>query len=273
MARRLYPYVLALLSLIRPVNAQPAVAESQLVIEEALALLEAKKESLQLAEDKRVVDAGMAALRALLRPAKQDDEPNASVVISPARLRARFGGKAALHPKDKVLTLMYPFAAPSEFKDFEPNGSSMRMRNGFLSLDPGDDVKHIVKWKSVTVTCDLEVAQLRGPAVSTEDGFAVAGSGHFADWIQFRMPGGEHRDIQIESRMHKGRFPLRMELTPTRAMASYANAKLGKALAVHSVGRVSLRGGDSGYGFARVTFNGVPDEEWLRSFLADRDSK
>ena len=55
--------------------------------------------------------------------------------------------------------------------------------------------------------------------------------------------------------------------------ASYGNVKVGKGFQVQSVGQVSLRGGDTGYGFAKLTLAGVPDEEWLREFFAEREPK
>lgn len=99
------------------------------------------------------------------------------------------------------------------------------------------------------------------------------GAGQFADWIQFRMPGGDRRDIQVEGALQKGRFPLRVELTHARAMAAYGNAKVGKAVNVESVGQVTLSGGDAGYGFARLTMAGVADAEWLNVFVAHKDAK
>jgi|GEM_PF-1366309 len=255
-------------------RAKPWPADSHLVIEEAVTLLEAKKGQLELLEDKRTVDSAIAALRSVINPQRQpDEEPDRAVVISPAKLRARFGGRAAFNPKERTLSLIYTLGARNEFKDFDAGGSAMRVRDGFLRLDPGDDVKHVVRWKSVTMTSDIEVAQLRGPAVSTGEGFAFVGAGVFADWIQFRLPGGEKGDIQVEGALQKGRFPLRLELTPTRAMASYGGAKVGKAWNVQSVGQISLRGGDAGYGFARITLSGEPDSDWLQAFMAGNDGK
>ena len=113
----------------------------------------------------------------------------------------------------------------------------------------------------------------RGSALSTKEGFAIVGAGQFADWIQFRMPGGDRRDIQVEGAQQKSRFTLREELTHTRAMATYGNAKVGKAVNVESVGQVTLRGGVSGYGFTRLTMAGVADAEWLAAFVAQKDAK
>lgn len=277
--------LLATLCVVSVVSAEPIASESRLAIEEAITLLEARKEQLPLAEDKRAVDAAVTSLRDQLKsqaapeapkpkkPQRADAEPSEPVVISPAKLRARFGGQASLNPNDNTLTLSYSFAAKNEVKDFEPGGSALRVQNGFLKLDPGDEVKHVVRWKRVTMMSEIEVTQWRGPAVSTSEGFALVGAGQFADWIQFHLPGGERQDIQLDAALRKGRFPLRFELTPTRAMASCGSAKVGKAWRVQSVGQVSLRGGDAGYGFSRLTMIGFADPEWLQDFVAGKDTK
>ncbi len=277
--------LLVTLSFFKGVCAEPLVSESSMVIEEAITLLEARREQLPLAEDKKVVDAALTSLREQLKPQAAPEprkpkqpqrvrgEPRDPVVISPAKLRARFGGKAALNPNDNTLTLVYSFAAKNEVKDFEAGGSALRVQNGFLKLDPGDEVKHVVRWKSVTLTCDIEVNQWRGPAVSTTSGFALVGAGFFAEWIHFQMPNGEKGEVNLQDAIRRGRFPLRVELTQTRAMAAYGSAKVGKAVNIESVGQVSLRGGDVGYGFAKVTMAGVADAEWLNEFVAGKDAK
>lgn len=284
--RRLCCSLLATLCVASVVSAEPLASESSLAIEEAITLLEARKEQLPLAEDKRVVDAAVTSLREQLRPQAEPDhkkpkrkvprddaEPSKPTALSPAKLRARFGGKAALNPSDSTLTLVYSFAAKNEVKDFVAGGSALRVQNGFLKLDPGDEVKHVVHWKSVTMTCDIEVNQWRGTAVSTTSGFALVGAGFFAEWIHFQMPNGEKSEVNLQDAIRRGRFPLRLELTPTRAMAAYAGAKVGKAFNVESVGQVALRGGDVGYGFSRLTMVGVADPEWLADFVDDKDAK
>jgi len=272
MSCRAIPAILLVFCLSLPcVYADESPAEE--AIREAITVLEARKSQVQKKEDKDKIAKAIADLEKLI-PAKKAADPKDDVdlskLLTPALLKKKFVGKAAFNPKTGELTLIYDFSAKEQLKDFEAGDSKPSLAKGVLTVGPGENVRHVVRFKTLTVTGQVQIGSLSGRHFKTSEKL----------WV-----GGSDKDIYIlnENSNKEAEKYVSAAFTPAKALTSFefsvssarialriGEARIGLATKTTSAGQLELLGGNSGgNSYGKLVLQGQIDPEWAKEFFKE----
>lgn len=186
--------------------------------------------------------------------------PDKDVKITPALIRRKFRARVTFDAKGNELTLVYDFRKNVQLQDFDLNGSEPLLANGVLGLGPAQSVRHIVKFKTVTITGVL-ANKGKGDYITSTGGLRASregnwiGIGNGVDYTRFHGAGEkEVNQFAIEFTEKAMRFRL-------------GKGVVGKETQIPPVGQIQLSGGESGAGFSLLTLKGEIDPEWAEEFF------
>jgi hypothetical protein len=183
--------------------------------------------------------------------------------ITTALLQKKFHGRAAYNPKAGDLTLTYDFKDKNELKDFALNGAKPKVAKGFLTTEPADHIKHVVKFESVTITGVILIPNLNGEHLQTSEGVVLYGGGSV-------VVKGQGSQLDLGGVEKERLTPFQLTVTGDRVLLNMRNKKGGLPRKVPTAGYVELLGGTGGNSFARLTLSGQVDPEWAKEFFARR---
>jgi hypothetical protein len=241
-------------------------------IREAITVLEARKAQVEKKEDKDKIAKAIVELEKLV-PAKKAADPKADdlgKLLTPSLLKKKFAGKAAFNPKTGELTLVYDFSAKEQLKDFEVGDSKPGLAKGVLTVGPGENVRQVVRFKTLTVTGQVQIGSLSGRHFKTSEKL----------WV-----GGSDKDIYIlnENSSKEAEKYVSAAFTPTKALTSFefsvspvrlalriGEARIGLATKTTSAGQLELLGGNSGgNSYGKLVLQGQIDPEWAKEFFKE----
>jgi hypothetical protein len=188
-------------------------------------------------------------------------------LLTPAALRLRFKGRAAYDPKSGELTIAYDFSATDQLQDFTARTGKLTVVNRSLLLDPAASVFHSVRFKTLNLAAILSVKQMSGKFLETSEGTIASLGGANPDTLYLNVPGQKRFHAIIPKGQRTGAIKIGLVIGDGIAALTYGTHKLGTSAASLKVGRVSLHGGEQGYGFSNLVLKGTVDPSWANEFF------
>lgn len=190
--------------------------------------------------------------------------------IDTALLRKKFSaGRVVFDSKTGQLTLTYDFKSPIQLKDFELNDAKPAMANGVLRIGPSDNIKHVAKFKSVSVGGYFKMENIKDDRslLSTSAGLSLKYN-HFNE-LWFRIMDGPN-EIGKRATDARGPWPrpILFEASDKKVLVTIGKLQVGATVDTVGAGNVSFHGGTGGVLISGLQISGIPDDDWLREFLA-----
>ena len=146
----------------------PEQTSGEEAIKEAITILEAHKAKAGAKADQDKIAQAISALEKLLKTDKKADN---EFKVTSELVKKRFNGKSSYNSKTEVLTLVYDFKAKKQLSDFNLLDSKPKLKTGLLTLEGGESILHLAKFKTLTLNTKvsgkpanyLGVAILRRP--------------------------------------------------------------------------------------------------------------
>jgi hypothetical protein len=202
--------------------------------------------------------------------AKVPKSPGAAS-LTLAMVKKKLQGKAVYDGKNRVLKLTYEFKSPEQLKDFDATGASPTLKGGFLQVPAGDRLKHLVKFKTVTVTGVVAITGAKGKLITTSEGVELSLIGGATDTnplnihFQGNLVNVSHALAPNE---RSGNIPFELNLATAQIGHRFAGRKANFPSKKDQAGFLEFHGGEGGFGYAQLTISGTMDEDWAREFFA-----
>lgn len=225
---------------------------SEDAMDDAIAILSARKLQMSAQPDQDRTDEAIAALQQLQT---KNNPHNAS------KRSKKLAGQYTYNAKTGELTVSYDFRNPKQLADFTTVGGTINLQGGMLVLEPGQSATTLVKFKTVTVT-GLMGRTGRGAVLATTSGAAL---GCLAG-VYYRPTEGQGF---IRLGDHPGGSAWRFKLVIDQERSAFGLEGLqgGAEVKGKSPGQIGLLGGENGGTFARLVFVGTVDPEWAAEFF------
>lgn len=267
----LRPFCWALLLVAGGVVAAADKTPGELAIEEAIKLLEARSEKLEDPLDRGKVDKAIRELEAMVGVVKPEpppappSPPQPPLQIEAEQVRKRFGAnKATYFPKTGIIKLEYGFSGgKGELADFDIGQKRVLQARKSLAVEAGDEIKHIAKWKTVTVEATISGKSLNGSGVGTSTGALLTARQPNAVLIGGGKP-------VVKAVRFRPAVPVAFDVNAEKVSGKYGTEVLATPFTSEESHQVVLRGGSDGCAFGELIISGVPDHAWLKDFLADK---
>ncbi len=239
-----------------------------LVIEDAIKLLEARSEKLEDPLDRGKVDKAIRELEAMIGVVKPEPAPGPPpppqppLQVDAEQIRKRFGAaKATYSPKTGFLKLEYGFSGgKAELADFEIGQKRVLQARKSLAVEAGDEIKHVAKWKTVTAETTISGKTLNGSGIGTSTGALLTARPGTAVLI------GGTKTVSKPIRF-RAAVPVAFDVNAEKVSGKYGTEVLAAPFTSDETHQVTLRGGSDGCAFAELVISGVPDPVWLKGFL------
>ena len=193
------------------------------------------------------------------KPTKSD------IQITSTLLRKKLRGRATYNAATRVLTITYDFHNKIQLKDFE--GEPRYLPGGALGVEAAQTVKHIVKFKTVTVTGMIAYRNAKGSVLTSSEGLLVVREGN---WLTVGYKEAKNRDSHTGLGNDSRTLPFELNLTAKTVTVSMGNAVLGQEIRDYTgAGQIKFCGMDGGAIFSKITMSGEVDPEWAKGFFAE----
>jgi hypothetical protein len=264
---------LVLTLLVSLVGVRAAESPAEDAIREAITVLEARKAQAEKKEDKDKIARAIAELEKLV-PAKKGADPkddgDLGKLLTPALLKKKFAGKAAFNPKTGELTLVYDFSAKEQLKDFDVGDGKPSLAKGTLTVGPGENVRHAVRFKTLAVTGQVQIGSLSGRHFKTSEKLWVGGSDKDIYVLNENSTKEAEKYVSAAFVPAKALTPFEFSVSPARLALRIGDARIGLATKTASAGHLELLGGTSGgNGYAKLVIQGQIDPEWAKEFFKE----
>jgi hypothetical protein len=186
-----------------------------------------------------------------------------------AFLRRKFAAsQATLNPSSGVLTLSYDFAKPGEVKDFRFNAGALTINQGVAKVAPVEAVTHIAVFKTGSIRGRFAYGNNQGEQMMLATTTATSLRFHKFNefWLQLFSEG---REIARKDFGDKKPLPILYEITDTKMRIEVNGQQLaGLRVTPANCGAFVMHGGNAGLAVAGLVISGVPDEQWMKGFVA-----
>lgn len=186
-----------------------------------------------------------------------------------AFLRRKFAAsQATLNPSSGVLTLSYDFAKPGETQDFRFNAGALTINQGVAKVAPVEAVTHIAVFKTGSIKGRFAYGNNQGEQMMLATTTATSLRFHKFNefWLQLFSEG---REIARKDFGDKKPLPILYEITDTKMRIEVNGQQLaGLRVTPANCGAFVMHGGNAGLAVAGLVISGVPDEQWMKAFIA-----
>lgn len=242
-----------------------ALAADKTPVEQALAdaikSLAEKREKLD-ASDRAKLDKAIRGLEALITEEPLPVEGGFEVEV----VRKKFSAsKTTYFPKTGVLKLEYSFPSTgigkAELADFDIGQKRVLLARKSMGIEAADEIKHIVKWKTLAVEAIVTGRTMAGVVVGSTSGSIINFS---------RTSGSLNANGTTVSKVFsaKNGVPIVWDINPEKVSLKYGSQVM--AIPTPNMGNHQLffRGGSDGCAIGELVLTGVPDEKWFNEHLA-----
>lgn len=159
-------------------------------VKEAVKALKEKRAAVKDAGDQALLDAAIGDLEERLaqigkgepEPEVMKDEP----FVMPKGWELRFNtgrSRPIYDPKTGMLKISYDFSDIKQLRDFEfADDVRPTMQRGVLTVKGGDEIKHVVKFKTFSMACVVAIGA-RGKFLKTSDGYWLLAADNNRDTV------------------------------------------------------------------------------------------
>src|SRR5262249_45042272 len=117
-----------------------------------------------------LIEQAIQALEAIQKEAAKEE---AVQEVTPEILK-HFKGRASYDRKTKVLTLTYDFQNAIQLDDFDAENAKPVVRRGTLFIPVAEQIKHKVRFDTLTLTTQLAIGNIAGRHIQTAGGYGVS---------------------------------------------------------------------------------------------------
>jgi ethanolamine utilization microcompartment shell protein EutS len=168
------------------------------------------------------------------------------------------------------ITLIYDFSAKEQLKDFEVGDSKPSLAKGVLTVGPGENVRHVVRFKTLTVTGQVQIGSLSGRHFKTSEKLWVGGSDKDVYILNENSTKEAEKYVSAAFAPGKALTPFEFSVSPARLALRIGDARIGLATKTASAGHLELLGGTSGgNGYGKLVIQGQIDPEWAKEFFKE----
>lgn len=244
---------------------------SEKAIGEAIKLLEKERDGIDDAIEQAKVDKAIRELEALIDGGESPamERPVAEPLdfeVNLMTLKRKFAGKPTFNAKTGELTLVYDFSAKTQVGDFDATGMTVAVVKKRLGIDAGDSLTHVAKFRSFSASAVMTMKGMRGLGIASTNGSRLSAIG--GKTLQLGVPGGPPLSKPVPDPLRSGAIPISLTVNPIKTSVRYGTEKLSQpTVQKQDVHQVVLVGGNEGCAFSNLIITGMPDLEWLKSFL------
>jgi hypothetical protein len=248
--------------------------EVAVAIKEAIAKLESQPapvwpaDSLPVAASNGDEQGGGAAGEAAEVEAGAAADPAVAKLMTPALLKRKFAAEAAFDPKRNELTLKYDFSTKDQLKDFDLGDSKPSLTKRVLTLQPGESIRHVVRFRTLSMTGQIQIGNMSGRHFKTSENIWMGGVGDGDVYIlneNGQNQTEQYVTVPVAAAAKVREFEL--NVTPTRLALRMGDARTGLATKTPLAGHVELLGGPGGNSYAKLVLRGQVDPEWAEEFF------
>lgn len=253
-------------------------------VKTAITWLKEKRAVVKDKADQALLDTAIKDLEErLAQVGKGEPEPDAKkdgAFVLPKNWELKFNtGKAkpTYDPKTGVLKLAYDFSDAKQLKDFEfADDVKPTVQKGVLTVKGGDEIKHLVRFKTISVGVVIVLGGEEVPLKTSGDYWVFAAG---RDQTVLDVCYGKSGDTFIAGKglgrkVHGNGTSLTITewfVSETKVGLKAGNIDLsGKKKADAAPGHLILAGKAAPNQFQKLTLAGTLDPEWAKEFFADK---
>jgi hypothetical protein len=252
-------------------------------VKDAIKSLKAKRAAVKDKADQALLDTAIKDLEErLAQVGKGVPEEEKKPFVMPKAWELKFNtGKAKPNydPKTGVLKLSYDFSDAKQLKDFEfADDVKPTVQKGVLTVKGGEEIKHAVSFKTLSVTGVFVCGQVGRPMQTTE-GHAlqihtVGNSGvEHPMGVAIIADGKEVAGKNLGLGNIEGAVPIPLKkwyVGPTTTGVEIAQVDLSGKIKEGKAGHLRFAADKAPNQYSRITITGTLDPEWAKEFFADK---
>jgi hypothetical protein len=253
----------------------------EVAVKDAIKTLKAKRAEVKDKADQALLDTAIKDLEERLAQvgkgepeAMKKDEP----FMMPKGWELKFNtgrNQPTFDAKTGLLKLTYDFSDAKQLKDFEyDKDAKVSLQRGVLVIKGGDEAKHVVKFRSATVACDVLIGQVGDIFRSTEGYFVHA---HQNGPQSFHIGCRGSKEVAAhganERPIGSNQFmPVKNWFVQPDKVGLVANGFdiSGKNNSDKPFGHLGLHAVQAPNGYRKLTIAGTLDPEWAKEFFAEK---
>jgi hypothetical protein len=253
-------------------------------VKEAIKTLKAKRAEVKDKADQALLDTAIKDLEErLAQVGKGEPEPEAKkdgAFVLPKNWELKFNtGKAkpTYDQKTGVLKLAYDFSDAKQLKDFEfADDVKPTVQKGVLTVKGGDEIKHLVRFKTISVGVVIVLGGEEVPLKTSGDYWVFAGG---RDQTVLDVGYGKSGDTFIAGKglgrkVHGNGTSLTISewfVSETKVGVKAGNIDVsGKKKSDSAPGHLILAAKSAPNQFQKLTVSGTLDPEWAKEFFTDK---
>lgn len=206
---------------------------------------------------------------------KASEKEATSEKISPeliAGLKKNLKGQVAFDKKSGEIALAYDFSNAKQMQDFKLSKTKPVLNNDGLCLGVGVNVTHIAKFRTMKVSADVRVKQLRGTLLKT-DNVAIGTGGLLPDTVYLNVEGHGGSSTIVPDKERSGLISFKLAVEDERTLFVWGNSTVGKEAAGVPAGQLQLFGGENGFCFKNLIIAGELDPAWAEMISETKKKK
>jgi hypothetical protein len=253
-------------------------------VKDTIKALKAKRAAVKDKADQALLDTVIKDLEErLAQVGKGDpDDPDKKVdpIMLPRNWELKFNtGKSrpTYNAKTGELKLAYDFSDPKQLKDFESaDDTKATVQKGILTVKGGGELKHVVSFKTLTVTGTFVCGQIGRP-IQTTEGYGIqihtvgfAGVNHpMAVAIFAKEKEIASKNLGLGNIEDSVSIPLKKwYIGPTTMGIEIGQVDLSGKIEEGKAGQLRFVAGTAPNQYSKINITGIIDPKWAKEFFA-----
>ena len=250
-------------------------------VKDAIKSLKLKRAAIKDSADQALLDTAIKDLEERLTQVGKGEpgaEKKDGPFVMPKNWELKFNAgktRPSYDPKTGELKLAYDFSEAKQLRDFAyDKDSKVSASRGVLLVKGGDELKHAVKFRTVTLSCDVTIGQVGGIFRSSEGYYLHA---HQNGPQSFHIGCRGLKEVAThganERPIGSNQFtPVKSWFVNRDKVGLIANGFdiSGKNVADKPFGHLGIYAAQAPNAYSRLTVTGTLDPEWAKEFFADK---
>ncbi|MCX7419603.1 MAG: hypothetical protein NT013_08700 [Planctomycetia bacterium] len=168
--------------------------------------------------------------------------------------------------------MAYDFANAKQMQDFKLSKTKPVLNNDGLCLGVGINVTHLPKFRTMKVSADVRLKQLRGSLLKT-DNVGIGTGGLLPDTVYLNVEGHGGSSAIVPDKERSGLVSFKLAVEDERTLFVWGNSTVGKEAAGVPAGQLQLFGGENGFCFKNLVIAGELDPAWAETISETKKKK
>jgi hypothetical protein len=189
-----------------------------------------------------------------------------------AGLKKNLKGQLAFDKKTGEVALAYDFANVKQMQDFEVSKTKPVLNNDGLCLGVGVNVKHVARFRTMRVSAELRLKQMRGQVLRT-DRVSIGTGGLNPDTVYLGIEGHDGSSAIVPDKLRSGVVPIKLAIEDERTLFAWGDSTVGKDAPGVPAGQLQLFGGENGFCFKKLVIAGELEPAWAETITELKKKK